>query len=212
MRRLLYGLGNFLLTILIIVVVCYGWVYVEQKFMAKPYPEIFDYTFYLVKDNTMAPDLVKDDVVIIDKKAKYDVGDSILFRSADDDKYKVHKIVTYDGSSTTTKCNTCEVEDKPIDSTQIVGKAIAKLSYVGIIIRYLTKKEVLLGLLIGGLLLELLSGLFKYKPKVKKVEPKKTETNANQANTANTNQTSPVNLANNTNTTNNTNNPTNNNQ
>lgn len=169
MRRFLYGLGNAFLTVLLILIIIYGWAFVDLKIMLKPYPDIFGYTFYMIKDDTMAPDFYTNDIAIIDNKANYGVGDKILFLSKDS-KYYIHTIVSTDSMATTTKCNTCAKSDAPIDSSQIIGKAVAKISYAGVVVNFFKKKSVLAALAIFGVGCLIVSQSFKYKPKVKKID------------------------------------------
>ena len=53
MKKSLNFIGNFILTLLIILLIIYGWAYFEMKILLKPYPEFFGFVFFIQEDNKM---------------------------------------------------------------------------------------------------------------------------------------------------------------
>lgn len=175
MRRILNNLGNVILTILIILLIGYGFAFFELKIMLKKYPEIFGHAFILVKDNSMVSRVYKDDVVIVKKNAKYQEGDIVLILNSKSN-YVLSTVIGTDSFSTTTKCETCSKPEAPVDNSQVLGKAVGRMVFVGKIIRFFKNKLVLVLLAIFGIGCLVASRFVKYTPYVKK---KKTKSNKN---------------------------------
>lgn len=169
MQRLVNGIGNALITVLVMLLLAYGWAFFEIKILLKDNPELFGYTFVLVKDNLMITDFYENDIAIVKRNASYDIGDKVLVLS-DKDGYVLRTVMNVDNLSTITKCNTCSKNDEPVDNSAVIGKAIAKIAKLGFIIKFFKKKIVLiiLGLLGFGCIIA--SHFIKYVPEVKRKE------------------------------------------
>ena len=55
MGRFVHAIGNVFLTILIMLLIVYGWAFIEVKLLLKSQPELFGYVFYIQEDESMAP-------------------------------------------------------------------------------------------------------------------------------------------------------------
>ena len=180
MRRILNNLGNIILTILIILLIGYGFAFFELKIMLKKYPEVFGHAFILVKDNKMVSKFYKDDIVIVKKNADYQEGEVVLVLT-NKNGYMLSTVVGKDSFSTTTRCETCSKNDAPVDNSQVLGKAVGRMLFVGKLIRFFKKKIVLILLALFGVGCLIASRFVTYTPYVKKKKPEKKENNEIQS-------------------------------
>ena len=172
MRKTLNTLGNVLLTILVMILVFYGIAFVEMKIMLKKNFEIFNYSFVIVQDKSMIKDFQKGDIAIIDRDMDYDIGEKVLYID-NKGKYVISNVIYKDSVSITTKCNTCSKDSEPIENSKVIGKAFAKIGYLGWIIIFFKKKLVLILLAIFGMSCLIASRFVKYEPKVERVIPER---------------------------------------
>ena len=165
MKRMLNIVGNVLLTILVMLLIGYGWAFFEIKIMLKSNPELFGYVFYQQKDDDMATDFNKDDIVIIKKNESYNPGDRVLYLI--DGEYRVHTVVSVDNVSTVTKCNTCITNNEPIDNSTVIGRVTGKIVFLGKFINFFKQKWVLTAIAVIGFLCVIVSQYIGNKPKKK---------------------------------------------
>lgn len=171
-RRLFNDIGNVILTILVLLLIGYGFAFFELKIMLKDHPELFGHTFVLIHDNKMVSDFYKDDIAIVKKDAEYNIGDRVLILSSKKG-YVLSTVIASDSVSTTTQCNTCSKPEAPVDNSQVIGKAVAKIRYLGKLIRFFKKKIVLFILALLGIGCIVASRFAAYKPNVRKKKVKK---------------------------------------
>ena len=171
MKRFVNALGNAILTLLIILLIGYGIVFIEMKILLKPNPEFFGYIFYIQPDDKMMDDFYENDIIIIKKDAKYRNGE-VVFYMGDNNKYYVRRVTNVTDAFTTTKCNACINKEKRIDNQKVKGKAIGKIMLLGQLIYFLKNKVVLIILTAIGFACLIISQYMAYKPRVVK---KKTE-------------------------------------
>ena len=169
-KRLVNNIGNVILTILVLLLIGYGFAFFELKIMLKDYPELFGYAFVLVNDNKMVDTFYKDDIAIVKKGDDYRVGDKVLVYN--DKTYRLSTVIATDAVSTTTQCSTCSKPEKPVDNSQIIGRAPAKIAYLGKLIRFFKKKLVLYLLAFAGIGCIVASRFIAYKPEVRKKKTK----------------------------------------
>lgn len=170
MKTFLRALGNIFLTILVLVLIVYGWIFIDVKLLLKSQPDLFGYAFYIQKEKDMEPAILSNDVVIVQKDAKYTDGDAILYFDSKDSLYKIHYVASIDDKSVTTKCSDCEVNNAPISKNNVVGKAVRKVSFMGKIVNFFKNKVVLITIAVIGVIFLVLSQYSDYKPK-KNAEP-----------------------------------------
>lgn len=163
MRRLLNGLGNVLLTVLIMLLIGYGWAFFELKIMLKDNPELMGYVFYQQTDNSMEPDFSKDDIVITKIDEKYEVGDKVLMMS-EDNKYVVRTVSSI-GANVSTSCTKCNEDNKEVSKNAIIGKSVAKVVGFGKLINFFKQKWFLITLAVVGFLMVVISQYIHETPK-----------------------------------------------
>ncbi len=172
MGRFVHAIGNVFLTILIMLLIVYGWAFIEVKLLLKSQPELFGYVFYIQEDESMAPNFESTDVILVKKNEKYQTGDIILYFDSLDSKYKAQAIVAIDNNSITTKCSMCDANSEPISKDNVVGKAVGKVLFMGAIIQFFKQKTVLIGFGVIGVVLLVMSQHIEYKQHKKSTEAK----------------------------------------
>lgn len=172
MKRFVHAIGNVLLTILIMLLIVYGWAFIEIKLLLKPQPELFGYVFFQQGDETMAPSFESTDVILIKKDAEINNGDIILYFDGEDSKYKAQAVVSKNGNMITTKCSTCDKDSTPIKTDNVVGKAVGKVLFMGAIISFFKQKSVLITLGVLGVVFLVISQYMEFNPKKDENESK----------------------------------------
>lgn len=149
MKNFVHAIGNAILTILVMLLIGYGWAFFEIKIMLKSNPELFGYIFYQQKEDDMVPTFNVDDIVIIKKDENFQSGDRIMYLDQNSD-FKIQTVVATDAISTTTKCDTCNINNAPIANSTILGKAVGKIAYFGKFIDFFKQKWFLVLLATSG--------------------------------------------------------------
>lgn len=170
MNKFFRAMGNSFLTIMMILLIVYGWAFIEIKLLLKSQPELFGYVFYMQNETDMSPEFESDDVIIVKKDADYSQGDIVLYFDGKDSKYKIHYVHDITGDEVTTKCAQCDVFNDPISTNNVVGKAIGKVKFMGAIINFFKQKVVLIVIAAAGLLFLIISQILEYKPSKKTEE------------------------------------------
>ena len=86
MRKFLHGIGNAFLTIVVLILIVYGLMFIEVKLLLKSYPEFFGYVFYLQEEADMVPQFEVQDVILVKKNEDYQAGDMVLYFDSKDSK------------------------------------------------------------------------------------------------------------------------------
>lgn len=167
MKRLLRSMGNAFLTVLMILLVGYGWAFIEIKLLLKPQPSLFSFAFYQQTYPDMVPEFETSDVVVVKKNAEFKSGDIILYFDSNDSLYKAHYVVSSDANGIITKCATCNTNNAPIKKENVVGKAVGKVLFMGSIIEFFKQKLVLVAIALAGIVLLVISQVMEFKPKKK---------------------------------------------
>jgi signal peptidase I len=108
-------------------------------------PMPFGYGLAVVLSNSMAPTLMIDDLVLIHKTDNITVGDIIVYQNG----YEliIHRVVGYDGQTVTTQGDANNVADPSFDSSNVKGRMIARIPYVGRLVTAIKTPSVLLTML-----------------------------------------------------------------
>jgi len=165
MGKFLHSMGNAFLTILMILLVVYGWAFIEMKLLLKSQPELFGFVFYQQQEADMTPEFEPSDIVVVKKNADFKEGDIILYFDSKDSKYKAHYVVSSNTLETVTKCATCNSNNEAISNNNIVGKAVGKVLFMGTIVQFFKNKAVLITIGVVGVVLLVISQYMEFKPK-----------------------------------------------
>lgn len=164
------SMGNAFLTVLMILLIGYGWAFVEIKLLLKPQPELFGYVFYQQAEPDMIPEFETSDVIVVKKNAPFQSGDIILYFDSKDSKYKAHYVVSANQNEIITKCATCTTNNAPIKDANVVGKAVGKVLFMGSIIDFFKQKGVLISIALAGIVFLVISQCLEFKTKKKKTD------------------------------------------
>lgn len=116
------AVGKFLLNFLIYVAIVGGVVWGMPKFLSwyldTPYP------MAAITSGSMWPALKEGDLIFIQSVAKEELkkGDIVVYRNKDNNTFTIHRIVSLDEETFTTKGDANFTEDKPIFYEDLVGR------------------------------------------------------------------------------------------
>ena len=155
---------GYMLNILIIIVVLItmiGLYYMAQiKILKKDYSDMFGYTFFEVATGSMADTINIGDVVVVKVNDEVKENDIIVYK--EENSFITHRIIKIDGQNLITRGDANNSEDKPIKSSQILGKVIYTIPKIGIWRKILASPEIL-GMIIVVIIL--LGIIFMYTSK-----------------------------------------------
>ena len=163
MLKALKVLGTLFLSLLIIILIIYGYVLFETQIRLKNYPEVLNYKFYLVEDKTNLKDINVGELVIIKENSKISKGDIVLFLN-NDNTYSLSRVISNNNVSASLKGDS-EESEVLMNNSVIVGKAVKKIKDARTIINVFTNKILLIILAILGLSLVIFSQSKLNKPK-----------------------------------------------
>ena len=113
-------------------------------------PMPFGYGGAVVLSGSMEPAIAMDELIIVQASDSYELGDVVVYQ--DGHMLVVHRIVAMDGNTVTTRGDANNTEDSPIEMTQVKGKVIAHIPYVGALVRLLKTPVVTILLVVGAVL------------------------------------------------------------
>lgn len=102
----------------------------------------------VVLSGSMEPAISVDDLIIVKAADSFEVGDVIVYQSG---KIQVvHRIVAMDGETVTTRGDANNTDDNPVELSQVKGRVIAVIPYVGKLVRLLKTPPVTILLIIAA--------------------------------------------------------------
>ena len=165
MNKFVNALGKSFLTVLIILLIGYGWAFFEMKILLKSNPELFGYVFYQYTEDDMMPTLNKDDVAIVQKTSEFSDGDMIMFLNSNDDEYMIRTVVGSETNAAYVTCDMCDNTREAVQRSTVVGRVVGKISYFGKFINFFKQKWFLVTLAIVGFAFVIASQYIHEKPK-----------------------------------------------
>lgn len=114
-------------------------------------PMPFGYGMAVVLSGSMSPTLETNDLILVQKRDHYEVGDIVVYQS----EYKliVHRLIAQDGDTVTTQGDANPVPDEPVDASAIRGAVAAHIPFLGTVVKILKIPAVALLILIGACVL-----------------------------------------------------------
>ena len=122
--------------LLLLVSLAYLFIIITPKIFEDFYP--FGIKTAVVLTGSMEPTIEIDDFIIVKKPDKIEIDDIVSYKDSTHSKEVLHRVVKINGNEITTKGDANNVEDKPIDKSQITGVYIGKIKYLGNIISFIT--------------------------------------------------------------------------
>ena len=140
-----FNIIGFILNILIIIIsiiTVIGIYYMVQiRILKKDYANIFGYTFFEVATGSMADTINIGDVVIVKINDRIKKNDIIVYK--EENSFITHRIIEINEESIITRGDANNSEDKPIQTSQILGKVIYIIPKIGTWRRILATPEVI---------------------------------------------------------------------
>ena len=126
-----------------------------QKIIGNELPMHFGYGAAVVLSGSMEPRLSVNDLIIVEQKEDYVPGDIVVYQEKTN--LIVHRIVSIDNKSITTKGDANFSMDNPIDASSIKGKVIFTIPYIGALVNFLKTPS--------GFIITLLLSFFIFAPR-----------------------------------------------
>ena len=96
-------------------------------------PMPFGYGAAVVLSGSMEPAIMTDELILVRESDSYNVGDVVVFQKGK--MLVVHRIVDMADGLVVTRGDANNADDEPIEMSQIKGKVIAHIPYVGTAVR-----------------------------------------------------------------------------
>lgn len=122
-----------------------------KNLLRNKMPMPFGYGFSVVLSGSMEPELKVNDLVIIKKQKSYQSDDIIVYQ--DDDLLVIHRIIEINGETAITKGDANEVNDPEISTTQIKGKMVMHIPFIGCIVQFIKSTIGTVLVLLGAVIL-----------------------------------------------------------
>ena len=164
MNKVFNFVGKTVLTVLIILLIVYGWVFFEVKILLKNNPEFLGFIFYQQADSSMITTFSEDDIVIVQRDAEYMIGDKIMYMAEDNTHY-IRTVTGISSNVVTLGCDNCKLESAEVKTNVVVGKAIGKIYGLGKFINFLKQKWLLITMAIVGIGFVIISQYIQEIPK-----------------------------------------------
>ncbi|MDD4831614.1 MAG: signal peptidase I [Bacilli bacterium] len=104
--------------------------FVQLNIMKKDYTNFMSYSIFKVISDSMAPTIVKNDVIIVKINDEIKKGDIITYKLKDD--FITHRVVDIKNNEYITRGDSNNVGDSPIPKEKIVGKVVKIIPKLGI--------------------------------------------------------------------------------
>ena len=131
------------------------------------FPNVFGYTPLIVVSGSMEPVIKINDIVIV-KKAHYselEVGDIIVYHDRARDMTIIHRLMEIDNGRAITKGDANFSADVPFSVSQIYGKKVLTIPYIGQFVAYIKTHLFASCLCVGVLVTYLTTSIFMRKKK-----------------------------------------------
>ena len=151
---------NILITVVVVITIIGLYYMAQVKILNKDYANIFGYTFFEVATGSMANTINIGDIVVVKVNEEFKENDIIVYK--EENSFITHRVIKIDGQDLITRGDANNSEDKPIKSSQILGKVIYTIPKIGIWRKILASPEIL-GMIIVVIIL--LGIIFMYTSK-----------------------------------------------
>ena len=130
--------------VIIMICVLYNILFlINTSISKKEYFKLYGFSFFCMKTNLMEQDISKNDLIIIKEADSEDFQNNDIIAYDINGKVRINKIVYYEQNQYTTKSNKNYYPDiETITASQIVGKKIANIPFLGVILELLQSKTV----------------------------------------------------------------------
>ena len=130
--------------VIIMICVLYNILFlINTSISKKEYFKLYGFSFFCMKTNLMEQDISKNDLIIIKEADSEDLQNNDIIAYDINGKVRINKIVYYEQNQYTTKSNKNYYPDiETITASQMVGKNMANIPFLGVILELLQSKTV----------------------------------------------------------------------
>lgn len=116
---------------------------INTSISKKEYFKLYGFSLFYMKTNLMEQDISKNDLIIIKEVDAKDLHNGDIIAYEINGKVRINKIVYYEQEQYTTKSNKNYYPDiEEIAANQIVGKKMANIPLLGIVLKVLQSKAI----------------------------------------------------------------------
>ena len=136
MKRKFKAFGRLLLLVVISLIIgirLYSWNAGNLAGNAMPMP--FGFGVSVVLSGSMEPALSVNDLVIVRATDSYEKDDIVVYQSGS--SLVIHRIISISGDEVITQGDANNTQDEPINLSDVMGKAVAHIPFVGALILFL---------------------------------------------------------------------------
>lgn len=105
----------------------------------------------VVLSGSMSPTLEVNDLVLVQEKEHYEVGDIVVYQSGN--SLVVHRVAALEGTQIITRGDANNVSDAPVDISAVKGTVVIRIPHLGAVINILKLPAVEILLLAGACIL-----------------------------------------------------------
>lgn len=105
------------------------------RLVGNKLPMPFGYGAAVVLSGSMEPTFSAGDMIIVRESDEFTVDDIVVFQ--DKDSLVVHRIIKTDGDTVTTRGDANNVSDDPVELSDVKGKVVLCIPFVGNIVNFL---------------------------------------------------------------------------
>lgn len=180
-------LVNLIITLLILIIVFSVYLYIQSNVLKNSFIHLFGYTFFQVETGSMSGTMEIDDIIVV-KLGNTDIEPQDIVTYIEQDYFVTHRVLNVQNDTITTKGDSNNSADAPIQRAQVIGEVIYIIE-MDVWKKVLTDKNVLIP---TGITLLLFIVLVTYKEKAgeknerkskeksEKSEPEKSESDKSE--------------------------------
>ena len=106
-----------------------------NSLLGNQLPMPFGYGAAVVLSGSMEPEFSEGDLIVVKEAENYKLNDIVVFQ--DFGSLVVHRIISIDGETITTKGDANNIADKPVDVSAVKGKVLLWIPYAGSVVGFL---------------------------------------------------------------------------
>lgn len=151
-KKIIQFFNALLLAVIAFVLIINVYVIGIRTFTDNPQPTVFGWSWSVVISGSMEPNISVNDLVIAHRQGSYEEKDIIVFKKAD--TAVVHRIIEKNQDEYITKGDNNNTPDQnPVKPEMVVGKVVATVPQVGLVIEYLRTPLGIVWLILIGIVL-----------------------------------------------------------
>lgn len=155
------ALINLIITILIIIAIFSVYLFIQTNVLENSFFTLFGYSFFQVETGSMSGTMEIDDIVIV-KLGNTNIQPQDIVTYMEKDYFVTHRVINVENDIITTKGDSNNSPDAPIQRAQVIGEVIYVIKDVKVWKKVFTDQNVLIPV---GVTLLLFIVLVTYKEK-----------------------------------------------